>query len=252
MVCCSWDCCVTTFSLGRQHTHFLTSGRSPTTDLSTNTTEIQLGEPVSFYWSYRSRGSGPKEQEWLRDICIPTAHSSTGDSPQSRGPGAYCTACRQLTRGEWPFQVTQLVWTSRHVFSVAQLPSIWGSPSFCVADCGRERHSESGLPNGRSSCLHSKVLYLLRHFPSPPGGTGFWLSDVASSKWCLLRLAGTSTTTSLPTVYCGPSLSRSPGWVSRVRERTGAWDMCSGGKGTVLKKGWTTTKEMRYKQCHLS
>ena len=40
--------CGKTFSGETQYTHLLTPDRDPTTDQSTETTEIQFGEPVSF------------------------------------------------------------------------------------------------------------------------------------------------------------------------------------------------------------
>lgn len=73
----------------------LISDGEPTTEQSTNTAQVQLGE---FYWSYLYEYGRGQNNVQGQKSCITKAHSSMGDSSQSWGPGALCTAYWQLNR----------------------------------------------------------------------------------------------------------------------------------------------------------
>jgi hypothetical protein len=95
---------VTDFSWGDT----CTPNRDPTTDQSTNTTKVQLGEPMSFI-GVASRNMGERlltgAEMTQRQLHHSVTHSRVHDKPQKLGSAAYCTACRQLKRldSEWPF-----------------------------------------------------------------------------------------------------------------------------------------------------
>lgn len=82
------------------HVYLLTSYREPTTDQSSDTTRVQHGEAVGFIGViYRSVGEGlhSRSRNDSESSHTTEAHSSMGDISQSWGPGAPCTACRQLS-----------------------------------------------------------------------------------------------------------------------------------------------------------
>ena len=98
--------CVTKLPGKMQHTCLLTPDRDLTRDQCTDTTKVQLGEPMSFIGvTYRSVGEGLLTEA---DDYITKTHPSMGDSSQNWDPGVHCTTCRQLNKlnSKYPFQVT--------------------------------------------------------------------------------------------------------------------------------------------------
>lgn len=162
--------------------HLLSPNREPITDQSTNTIQIQSGEPF-----YRNMSEGLQKQKQLKDSCITKVYLSMGDSSHSWG---HCTACRQLKRlgsvlSRWPALLLQassqflflpssrsyltvlaawLDWESSLQFSFARLEEPLSF--YCFTYTSREEPNEScqfqELPEAVLSCLHS----CLRSFPT--------------------------------------------------------------------------------------
>lgn len=81
-----------------------TPDRETTTDQNTDTTEVQLGEPITGIWVKGYL----KKQKWLS--CITKAHPSIGDTSQKLGTWSSLHSLQSAYQvAKCPFQVTQFV-----------------------------------------------------------------------------------------------------------------------------------------------